>query len=34
MTGPWTPILPTPTPPYVETIVPGESRFFRLIAIP
>ena len=28
--GPWTPVTPTPTPPYAEAVVPGENRFFRL----
>jgi regulation of enolase protein 1 (concanavalin A-like superfamily) len=30
--GPWTPIDPQPTPPYTETITPGQIRFFRLKA--
>jgi hypothetical protein len=28
--GPWTPILPPPTPPYAEAIVSNTNRFFRL----
>ncbi len=28
--GPWTTILPTPPTPYLEPIVPGENRFYRL----
>jgi len=29
-TGPWTPILPAPSSPYEENLVPGENRFYRL----
>lgn len=28
--GPWTPVLPTPDPPYSEDIAPAENRFYRL----
>jgi hypothetical protein len=28
--GPWTPIMPAPTPPYSEAVISGQSRFFRL----
>jgi len=29
-TGTWTEILPTPTSPYEDNVVPGENRFYRL----
>ncbi len=32
--GPWHPITPRPTPPYSENLVPGQNRFFRLLAVP
>jgi hypothetical protein len=28
--GPWTAVMPTPTSPYSEAIVPGQNRFYRL----
>jgi len=28
--GPWNPVQPAPTSPYIEDIVAGESRFYRL----
>jgi hypothetical protein len=28
--GPWTPVVPAPTSPYSEDIVPGQRKFFRL----
>lgn len=34
LSGPWTPITPPPTPPYSEEILPGQSRYFRLLANP
>jgi len=34
VTGPWTPVSPRPSPPYLEDVVPGQSRFFRLVASP
>jgi hypothetical protein len=29
---PWSPINPAPVPPYLETLVPSENRFYRLNA--
>jgi hypothetical protein len=34
VTGTYTNVIPTPTPPYTNAIVPGENRFFRLLATP
>lgn len=28
--GPWTAVLPAPTSPYTETLVSGQSRFYRI----
>jgi hypothetical protein len=30
LTGPWTEVLPSPSSPFSEAIVPGEGRFYRL----
>lgn len=32
--GPWSPILPPPTPPYIEPVTSAPARFFRLEALP
>ena len=32
VTGTYTNITPAPTPPYTITVVPGENKFFRLLA--
>ena len=32
VTGVYTNILPTPVPPYTNAVVPGQNRFFRLLA--
>jgi len=34
VTGTYTNVTPAPTPPYTETIVPGQNKFFRLIVVP
>lgn len=34
LSGPWSPITPRPAPPYSENLVPGQNRFFRLVALP
>jgi hypothetical protein len=34
VTGVYTNITPTPTPPYTTTVVPGQNRFFRLLSTP
>ncbi len=31
ISGPWTSVTPPPTQPHLETIIPGEDRFYRLI---
>lgn len=31
-TAEWAPVVPAPTPPYAEDLVPGESRFYRVVA--
>ncbi len=28
----WTPVTPAPTPPYAEDLVPGGSRFYRVVS--
>jgi hypothetical protein len=30
VSGPWTPLGPAPASPYLEAMVPGQTRFFRL----
>jgi len=32
--GPWMPILPAPSSPYSEAVLPGQTRFFRISAVP
>jgi hypothetical protein len=32
--GPWTSITPPPVPPYAEDVLPGQARFFRIVAVP
>jgi hypothetical protein len=34
VTGVYTNITPAPTPPYTNTIVPGQNQFFRLVTTP
>jgi len=34
LSGPWQPIIPQPTSPYAEDILPGQTRFFRIAANP
>jgi hypothetical protein len=34
LAGPWTPVAPQPSPPYVEDVVPGLARFFRIVTGP
>ena len=34
VTGTYTNIIPAPTPPYTNAVVPGEKQFFRLLAPP
>ncbi len=34
LVGPWAPITPSPVPPYLETLLPGENRFYRLNRTP
>ncbi len=34
VSGPWTPVTPRPEPPYTENLLPGQNRFFRLLAVP
>jgi hypothetical protein len=32
--GPWSRILPTPSSPFLQPVIPGQNRFFRIIASP
>lgn len=32
--GPWQAVTPSPASPYLENIIPGETRFFRIVAHP
>jgi hypothetical protein len=34
LSGPWSPITPAPSSPYVEAVLPGQTRFFRITANP
>lgn len=34
LAGPWLPITPNPTPPYLEDMTPDQNRFFRLVTVP
>jgi hypothetical protein len=34
VTGVYTNITPTPTPPYTNAVLPGQNQFFRLLATP
>ncbi len=34
LSGPWTPVDPQPAPPYMEDVLPNQTRFFRVVAHP
>lgn len=34
VSGPWQPIIPQPSSPYAEDILPGQTRFFRIVVAP
>lgn len=34
LNGPWQAVTPPPVSPYLENLVPGESRFFRIVTNP